>query len=294
MTNPFSGVNRSIDPFLLLNDDGLVSRSATWFRPRSREDIELREAEACPRAFFLGRERAITMNGRRRLISFRLSDDEYFRRVRAWCDEQGLLLILDEVQTGIGRTGVMFAYQHFGIEPDIITLAKGLGGGFPIGAVLVKEHCSVFVPGDHGTTFGGNPLATAVGCAVVKFVLDKDMCGKAARAGEMLGRKLFELEDRFDFVTAVRGKGLLWGIEFEREMAEEVTLACLEAGLMVNNVRPNVLRLSPPLTISDTELEKGLAILQNVLSAGYELEKVSERAFEREWVSKENGASEDV
>jgi acetylornithine/N-succinyldiaminopimelate aminotransferase len=221
-------------------------------------------------------------------------DDEYFRRVRAWCDEQGLLLILDEVQTGIGRTGVMFAYQHFGIEPDIITLAKGLGGGFPIGAVLVKEHCSVFVPGDHGTTFGGNPLATAVGCAVVKFVLDKDVCGKAARAGEMLGRKLFELEDRFDFVTAVRGKGLLWGIEFEREMAEEVTLACLEAGLMVNNVRPNVLRLSPPLTISDTELEKGLAILQNVLSAGYELEKVSERAFEREWVSKENGASEDV
>ena len=110
----------------------------------------------------------------------------------------------------------------------------------------------------------------------------------------MLGRKLFELEDRFDFVTGVRGKGLLWGVEFRREMAEEVTLACLEGGLIVNNVRPNVLRLSPPLIVSDEELEQGLAILESVLAAGYELEKASEPAFEREWVSKEDGASEDV
>jgi predicted acetylornithine/succinylornithine family transaminase len=221
-------------------------------------------------------------------------DEDYFPQVRAWCDEQNLLLILDEVQTGIGRTGALFGYQHFGIEPDIITLAKGLGDGFPIGAVLAKEHCAVFVPGDHGTTFGGNPLATAVGHAVVKYVLEKDISGQAARAGEMLGRKLFELEDRFDFVSVVRGKGMLWGVEFRRDMAEEVTLACLEQGLVVNNVRPNVLRLSPPLTISDAELEQGLAVLERVLSKGYELEKASEPAFEREWVSKEDGASEDV
>ena len=223
-----------------------------------------------------------------------IPDDDYFPRVRAWCDEQNLLLILDEVQTGIGRTGALFGYQHFGIEPDIITLAKGLGDGFPIGAILAKEHCAVFVPGDHGTTFGGNPLATAVGHAVVKYVLEKDVSGQAARAGEMLGRKLFELEDRFDFVSAVRGKGMLWGVEFRRDMAEEVTLACLEQGLVVNNVRPNVLRLSPPLTISDAELEQGLAVLERVLSKGYELEKASEPAFEREWVSKEDGASEDM
>jgi len=223
-----------------------------------------------------------------------LPDDDYFPRVRAWCDEQNLLLILDEVQTGIGRTGLLFGYQHFGIEPDVITLAKGLGGGFPIGAVLAKEHCAVFVPGDHGTTFGGNPLATNVGHAVVKYVLEKDVSGKAARAGEMLGRKLFELEDRFDFITAVRGKGLLWGVEFRRDMAEEVTLACLGGGLIVNNVRPNVLRLSPPLTISDAELEQGLAILERVLATGYELAKTSESAFERDWVSKEDGASEDM
>jgi len=223
-----------------------------------------------------------------------IPDDDYFPQVRAWCDEQNLLLILDEVQTGIGRTGALFGYQHFGIEPDIITLAKGLGDGFPIGAILAKEHCAVFVPGDHGTTFGGNPLATAVGHAVVKYVLEKDVSGQAARAGEMLGRKLFELEDRFDFVSAVRGKGMLWGVEFRRDMAEEVTLACLEQGLVVNNVRPNVLRLSPPLTISDAELEQGLAVLERVLSTGYELEKASEPAFESKWVSKEDGASEDV
>lgn len=221
-------------------------------------------------------------------------DDDYFPRVRAWCDKQNLLLILDEVQTGIGRTGMLFGYQHFGIEPDIVTLAKGLGGGFPIGAVLAKEHCCVFVPGDHGTTFGGNPLATRVGHAVVKHILNKDICGKAARASEVLGRKLFELEDRFDFITAVRGKGLLWGVEFRRDIAEEVTLACLEGGLIVNNVRPNVLRLSPPLTASDAELEKGLDILESVLSTGYGLAESGKPAFERDWVSKENGASEDV
>ncbi|HUS83102.1 MAG TPA: aspartate aminotransferase family protein [Dehalococcoidia bacterium] len=195
-----------------------------------------------------------------------IPDDDYFQQVRAWCDEQNLLLILDEVQTGIGRTGALFGYQHFGIEPDIITLAKGLGGGFPIGAVLAKEHCAVFVPGDHGTTFGGNPLATRVGHAVVKYVLKKDVCGKAARAGEMLGRGLYELEDRFDFVTGVRGKGMLWGMEFRGEIAEEVMLACLEGGLVVNNVRPNVLRLSPPLIISDAELEQGLSVLERVLA----------------------------
>jgi len=188
------------------------------------------------------------------------------RAVRAWCDEKGLLLILDEVQTGIGRTGKLYGYQHFGIEPDMITLAKGLGSGFPIGAVLSKEHCAVFVPGDHGTTFGGNPLATKVGQAVIGYILTNDVLAGVTRKGELLGRRLRTLEDRFDFVKAVRGLGLLWGVEFDRDMAEEVTLACLREGLIVNNVRPNVLRLSPALTIEDEEMEKGLALLERVLS----------------------------
>ncbi len=221
-------------------------------------------------------------------------DEGYFRRVRDWCDRQNLLLILDEVQTGMGRTGALFAYEHFGIEPDVITLAKGLGSGFPIGAVLAKEHAAVFVPGDHGTTFGGNPLATSVGHAVVQYMLENDIPAQAARKGELLGRKLFELEDRLELVKEVRGMGMLWGVEFKQEIAEEVVLDCLKGGLIVNNVRPNVLRLSPPLTVSEAELEEGLSILERVLMAANEQKKASEPAFEREWVAKEDGASEDA
>ncbi len=193
-------------------------------------------------------------------------DDDYLRQVRAWCDKQNLLLILDEVQTGIGRTGALFAYQHYGIEPDIITLAKGLGSGFPIGAVLSKEHCAVFVPGDHGTTYGGNPLATRVAHTVVKYIVDNDLPAQVAAKGDRLGRRLLQFEDRFDFVKAVRGKGLFWAVEFNQEMAEEVTLACLKEGLVVNNVRPNTLRLSPALIISEEELDEGLAKLDKVFA----------------------------
>jgi predicted acetylornithine/succinylornithine family transaminase len=193
-------------------------------------------------------------------------DDDYLRQVRAWCDKQNLLLILDEVQTGIGRTGALFAYQHYGIEPDIITLAKGLGSGFPIGAVLSKEHCAVFVPGDHGTTYGGNPLATRVAHTVVKYIIDNDLPAQVAAKGDILGRRLLQFEDRFDFVKAVRGKGMLWAVEFNQEMAEEVTLACLKERLVVNNVRPNTLRLSPALIISEEELDEGLAKLDKVFA----------------------------
>ncbi len=196
-----------------------------------------------------------------------IPDNDYLRRVRAWCDEQNLLLILDEVQTGIGRTGKLFAYQHYGVEPDIVTLAKGLGNGFPIGAVLAKERCAVFVPGDHGTTYGGNPLAARVGYTVVKYVIDNDLPAQAAAKGETLGRRLATLHDCYEFVEDVRGKGMLWAVEFGREMAEEVTLACLEEGLVVNNVRPNTLRLSPPLTVSEEELAEGLAKLDKVFAA---------------------------
>jgi acetylornithine/N-succinyldiaminopimelate aminotransferase len=194
-------------------------------------------------------------------------DDDYLRQVRAWCDKQNLLLILDEVQTGIGRTGALFAYQHYGIEPDIITLAKGLGSGFPIGAVLAKEHCAVFVPGDHGTTYGGNPLATRVAYTVVKHIIDNDLSAQATKRGLALARGLSTLHDSYDFVEDVRGKGLLWGIEFRREMAEDVTVACLKEGLVVNNVRPSTLRLSPPLIISEEELDEGLAKLNKVFAA---------------------------
>ncbi len=193
-------------------------------------------------------------------------DDDYLRRVRRWCDEQGILLILDEVQTGIGRLGALFGYQLYDVEPDIMTLAKGMGSGVPIGALLAKEHCSVFTPGDHGSTFGGNPLMTHVAYAVCKYIIDNDLPAQAAERGRYLERKLRGLEDRFSFVTEVRGKGLLQAIEFDQEMAEEVALACLAEGLIANNVRPTSLRLCPPLTVSEDEIDQAVALVEQVLA----------------------------
>jgi acetylornithine aminotransferase/acetylornithine/N-succinyldiaminopimelate aminotransferase len=193
-------------------------------------------------------------------------DDDYLRRVRRWCDEQGILLILDEVQTGIGRLGTLFAYQLYGVEPDVMTLAKGMGSGVPIGALLAKEHCSVFEPGDHGSTYGGNPLMTHVAYAVCKYIIDNDLPAQAAERGRYMERKLRGLEDRFSFVGEVRGQGLIWAVEFDREMAEEVNLACLAEGLIANNVRPNALRLCPPLTVSEEEIDQAAAIVERVLA----------------------------
>ncbi|MDE3095345.1 MAG: aspartate aminotransferase family protein [Chloroflexota bacterium] len=192
-------------------------------------------------------------------------DDGYFKQVRAWCDERGILLILDEVQTGCGRTGRLFAYELFGIEPDIMTLGKGIGGGVPLSAFLAKEHAAVFTPGDHGTTYGGEPLMTRVGYEVMRYMIEQDLPAQAAAKGKIIERRLHSLLDRCPHVTEVRGKGLMWAIEFGSDLGERVTNAALENGLIVNNVRPNAVRLTPPLTVSHEELEQGLAILEHVI-----------------------------
>jgi acetylornithine/N-succinyldiaminopimelate aminotransferase len=192
-------------------------------------------------------------------------DDDYLGQVRRWCDREGLLLILDEVQTGIGRCGALFAYQLYGVEPDMITLAKGIASGVPLGAILAKESCAVFAPGDHGSTYGGNPLATRVGYEVVKYIIDHDIPKEAAEKGAYLLQRLRPLEDRFGFVTEVRGKGLLVAVQFDREMSEQAVGACLEQGLIVNNVRPDAVRLAPPLTVEQEEIDQALAVLEGVL-----------------------------
>lgn len=192
----------------------------------------------------------------------------YLKAVREWCTERGILLILDEVQTGIGRTGTLFAYEQEGIEPDILTLAKGLAGGVPIGAVLAREEIAAhFVPGDHGTTFGGNPLAAAAGKAVLEYVIKQDLPGRARQASERLVARLRSLEDRFPIVTGVRGRGLLLAIGLDRDAAAEVVAACRERGLLVNNVRPNAIRLMPPLTVSDDEIDRACDILEDALAS---------------------------
>lgn len=191
--------------------------------------------------------------------------DDYLAQVRRWCDRAHLLLMLDEIQTGLGRCGALFAYQLYGVEPDVITLAKGIASGVPLAAILAKESCAVFTPGDHGSTYGGNPLATRVGYEVVKYIIDHDIPTQAAKKGAYLMQRLHGLEDRFTFATQVRGKGLLTAIQFDREMSEQVVGACLEEGLIPNNVRPDAVRLAPPLTVTQEEIDRALAILEGVL-----------------------------
>jgi acetylornithine/N-succinyldiaminopimelate aminotransferase len=191
----------------------------------------------------------------------------YLAAVCDWCHQKGLLLILDEIQTGLGRLGTLFAYQQHGIEPDIMTLAKGLASGIPIGAVLAKEAASVFAAGDHGSTFGGNPVACAAGYATFKYILENDVAGQVRMMGEHLMRGLQELKQKFPSVSDVRGRGLLTAIEFKSDIAAAVGAACFGGGLLVNVLKANAIRFMPPLIISTGEIDEALGILERALTS---------------------------
>jgi acetylornithine aminotransferase/acetylornithine/N-succinyldiaminopimelate aminotransferase len=195
-----------------------------------------------------------------------LPSDNYLTAVRRWCDQRGILLILDEIQTGVGRIGTLFAYEQYGIEPDIMTLAKGLASGIPIGAILAKEKADVFAPGEHGSTFGGNPIVCAAGYATLKFIIDNDVAGNAKRVGHYFASGLERLKQKFQFITDVRGRGLLLAMEFNSDIAQSVVMACLDRGLLVNRLKPNALRFMPPLIIGNGEVDEALGILNEALS----------------------------
>ena len=184
----------------------------------------------------------------------------YIAGVRKWCDEQGLLLILDEVQTGLGRTGRWFAHQHHGITPDVMTLAKGLGGGVPIGACLASPRADVFQPGDHGSTFGGNPLACAAALAVLHVIERDGLVGHAAEMGEMLHAAIQTLGGK-----DVRGLGLMQAVEFEEPRAKAFQQACLDARLVVNAVDDNSIRFVPPLIITAEQIDRAVHTMHEVL-----------------------------
>ena len=190
----------------------------------------------------------------------------YLQGVRDWCDENGLLLILDEIQSGIGRTGTLWAHEQDGIEPDIMCVAKGLAGGLPIGAVLAREELAGhLVPGDHGTTFGANPVATAAGVAVLRHILENDVLAAARRASDRLVARLRAMEDRLPAVTEVRGRGLLLAVSLSSEAAAGVVTLCRERGLLVNNVRPDRIRLMPALIVGDEEIDRACDILEEAI-----------------------------
>ena len=194
-----------------------------------------------------------------------IPSDDYLQRVREWCDQQGLLLILDEVQTGMGRLGSLFGYQEYGVEPDVIALAKGLGGGVPIGAFMSKDKCMALEPGDHGSTFGGNPLTTAAAYASAKYIVDNDVASNSKAMGNRLMQRLEELKSRSSIISDVRGKGLLAAIEFTDDIGSRAISLCNDAGVLFNMVKPNALRLMPPLNISPEDIDEGIARLEQAL-----------------------------
>ena len=196
-----------------------------------------------------------------------VADEGYLGALREICDEHNLLLMLDEVQTGIGRTGKMFAWQHEGVQPDVMALAKGLGSGVPIGAIVANERGDILEPGDHGTTFGGQPFTCAVANATVRTIIEQGIAQQAAESGETLMNDLRALQDRHDVISEVRGQGLLVAVEFSADIGPALVTACRERGLICNVVKPNVLRLVPPLNVSGEELAEAVAIIDAALDS---------------------------
>ena len=187
--------------------------------------------------------------------------EDYLKEVRALCDERGMLLILDEVQTGCGRTGTLWAHEVSGIKPDIMTVGKGLGGGVPIAGLLVNERAACFEPGNHCSTYGGNPLCCAVATAVFRFILKEDLLGNAAHIGSYLRERLLALQAKWGIVKEVRGRGLLLAMECTRPIALEMAQACRERGLLINPIPPSTIRLIPPLIIGKQDVDRAATIL---------------------------------
>lgn len=191
------------------------------------------------------------------------ADLDFLRGLRQLCDRQNLLLIFDEVQCGMGRTGKLFAYQNYGVIPDIVTMAKALGGGIPIGAMLASDQAAAgFAPGDHASTFGGNPLATAVAGKVVDIIADKEFLSRVNAMGEYLCEALKKIGD--NRMVEIRGKGLMVGVEFNTDIKELINL-CMNKGLLLIGAGPRVLRFVPPLTINEKEINQAAAILKEAL-----------------------------
>lgn len=195
----------------------------------------------------------------------RCPDPDYLKAVRRLCDETEVLLIFDEIQTGMGRTGKFFAYEHFGIEPDIMTLAKALANGLPIGAMLAREEVAeVFGPGSHASTFGGTPIVTAASVQVVKVLLEENIIDHCAKMGAYFKERLSGLKAKHESIVDVRGMGLLLGMKLEME-GDTIVKSCMEKGFLINCIQGNILRFIPPLIIEKEEIDALIACLDEVL-----------------------------
>lgn len=193
-----------------------------------------------------------------------VAERDYLSGIKNLCLDRNLLLIFDEIQCGMGRTGQLFAYEHFRVEPDIMTLAKALAGGFPIGALLAKDEvASAFQPGDHASTFGGNPLACAAGVAALNTIINEDLPEQAEATGAYFRNQLHNLSHKFDFIKDVRGLGLMIGVDLDIDV-KQVADECLKNGLLINCIGSNTMRFLPPLVVTIAEVDKAIDILTKV------------------------------
>jgi len=196
---------------------------------------------------------------------------EYLQGLRQWCDEQNLVLICDDVQAGMGRTGKFFSWEHYGITPDIVTMAKGLAGGVPIGAMLTAPRTDLFAPGDHGTTFGGNPIACAAGIATIKTILEDNLLENATKMGAYWNAKLEELGNKYGFIDSPRGLGLMRAVHVQHGLAPIIVQRAMEHGLLLNSTSPDTLRMIPPLVLTASDIDEAAHLLDQVLAEVAEL-----------------------
>jgi predicted acetylornithine/succinylornithine family transaminase len=229
-------------------------------------NVDYNDVQAIKDAYVEGRTCAVLLEPVQGEGGVNIPSANYLKDVMDFCHEKNILFMLDEVQTGMGRIGKLFGYQQFpGVEPDVMTLAKALGSGAPLGAFTTKEFCSVLEPGDHGSTFGGNALTTAAGSAAAKVIVDEDIPALANETGAYFQGKLNALAEKYDFITEVRGMGLLIAVEMSKEIASTTVTASLPEGLLMNAVRPNMIRFMPPLNVTRDEVDEAVAILDKVL-----------------------------
>jgi acetylornithine aminotransferase/acetylornithine/N-succinyldiaminopimelate aminotransferase len=195
----------------------------------------------------------------------KIPDEDYLKKVRKICDDRGILMILDEVQVGMGRTGRLFAHEHYGIKPDIMTLAKALGNGYPVGAMLAIEKVAAsFVPGTHASTFGGNPVAMSAGLATLDSLIHDGVLDNCSRVGAYFLGKLKELKKKYPVIKEVRGKGLIVGMELTEE-GGEIVKQCMDRGLLINCTGGKILRFVPPLIITEANVDACVDILEEVM-----------------------------
>jgi acetylornithine aminotransferase/acetylornithine/N-succinyldiaminopimelate aminotransferase len=193
------------------------------------------------------------------------ADPEYLQAVRAWCDQRGLLLILDEIQSGVGRTGTFLAAQGYGVRADIVTLAKGICGGLPAGAALASGDASSFEPGDHGSTMGGNPLVCAAGLATLRALADERLMDNATDMGLYLLGRLTALQAECQAIAVVRGRGLMVAFDVVEPAAAHLVSLARERGLLLNNTGPHTVRMVPPLTIRPEQIDEAVGIVRECL-----------------------------